>query len=277
MAPEPEVTTLPSLHPPNPESSADYTPYKRTGVPIVIDNGSTTIRYGFATSQTPQSGPNIIAKYRDRRTNRPILLFGEAVEAETGAKSQAKTPWEGDVLLNFDALVSSECFCALVILNHAQEASLDHTFIRLGCDTETVEHPVIMTERMCTPIHSRACKNPFAIAFCICLLYVVTSELLFELYRVPRTAYCLDSMMSFYHNSHPTDPSVFAGDGCVISFNTASTSVIPVLSGRGIMSRAKRSFSREVVYQPVLIFTKSTLGCNSVFRLSGQIGSVEVP
>ena len=35
-----------------------------------------------------------------------ILLFGDAIDAEGGAKSQAKTPWEGDVLLNFDALVS---------------------------------------------------------------------------------------------------------------------------------------------------------------------------
>jgi actin-related protein 5 len=106
MQPEPEITTLPSLRPPNAETSADYGPYRETGVPIVIDNGSTTIRYGFATSQTPQSGLNIIAKYRDRRTNRPILLFGDAVDAESGAKSQSKTPWEGDVLLNFDALVS---------------------------------------------------------------------------------------------------------------------------------------------------------------------------
>lgn len=104
---EAEITSLPASRLPVPESTADYNPFRGTNLPIVIDNGSTTIKYGFSTSQTPHTGPNLIAKYRDRRTNRPILLFGDAVDAETGAKSQSKSPWEGDVLLNFDALVRS--------------------------------------------------------------------------------------------------------------------------------------------------------------------------
>jgi actin-related protein 5 len=40
--------------------------------------------------------------------------------------------------------------------------------------------------------------------------------------------------MSFYQNHGP------GADGLVLSFNTASTSVIPILSGKGIMSHAKR-------------------------------------
>ena len=47
-----------------------------------------------------------MAKYKERKTNKPLLLFGEAIDSESGARAQAKTPWEGDVLLNFDALVS---------------------------------------------------------------------------------------------------------------------------------------------------------------------------
>ena len=43
--------------------------------------------------------------YKERKTNKPLLLFGEGIDVEGGARSQAKTPWEGDVLLNFDALV----------------------------------------------------------------------------------------------------------------------------------------------------------------------------
>ena len=54
----------------------------------------------------PLRAANIVARYKERRTNKPLLLFGEGVEIESGAKSQAKMPWEGDVLLNFDALVS---------------------------------------------------------------------------------------------------------------------------------------------------------------------------
>lgn len=69
---------------------------------------------------------------------------------------------------------------------------------------------------------------------------VVTSELMFELYSVPSLTYCVDSVMSFYHNNLPSPPVPFAADGMVISFNTASTSVIPVMQGKGIMSHAKR-------------------------------------
>lgn len=73
--------------------------------------------------------------------------------------------------------------------------------------------------------------------YTVCL---VTSELVFELYSVPSLTYCVDSLMSLYHNNLPTPPNPYSSDGLVISFNTASTSVIPVLSGKGIMSNAKR-------------------------------------
>lgn len=70
---------------------------------------------------------------------------------------------------------------------------------------------------------------------------------MFELYGVPKLLYCVDSMMSFYNNNHQQNNSTlsqltspFLADGLVISFNTASTSVIPVLSGRGILNQCKR-------------------------------------
>lgn len=37
-----------------------------------------------------------------------------------------------------------------------QENSLDYAFLQLGIDTPTVEHPLMMSERLCTPLHSRA-------------------------------------------------------------------------------------------------------------------------
>ena len=64
---------------------------------------------------------------------------------------------------------------------------------------------------------------------------------MFEQYSVPSLAYCIDSVMSFYQNHLPsTSNALFVQDGLIISFNTASTSVIPILSGRGILSQAKR-------------------------------------
>ncbi|KAF8876485.1 hypothetical protein BD779DRAFT_1613295 [Infundibulicybe gibba] len=202
------ITILPTAPAPSiPLFPQSYDDHRSERTPLIIDNGSTTLRWGFSTSQTPQTGPNVIAKYKERKNNKPLLLFGEAVDVESGAKGQARTPWEGDVLLNSDAL----------------ENALDHAFIQLGIDTPTVDHPILMSERLCTPLHSR----------------VLTSELLFEQYSVPSTAYCVDSIMSFYKNSHSSDAS-FTSDGLVLSFNTASTSIIPMLNGRGILSHAKR-------------------------------------
>ncbi|KAJ7924371.1 chromatin remodeling complex subunit [Mycena leptocephala] len=197
------VTRMPSPAPPAlPPPPSPYDEHRSQRTPLVIDNGSTNLRYGFATSDSPRSGLNVIAKYKERRTNKPLLLFGDGVDVEGGARIQARTPWEGDVLLNFDAL----------------ENALDYAFIQLSIDADSIDHPMIMTERLCSPMHSRS----------------LTSELLFEQYSVPSVAYCVDSVMSFYQNHGP------GADGLVLSFNTASTSVIPILSGKGIMSHAKR-------------------------------------
>ncbi|KAF8439468.1 chromatin remodeling complex subunit [Boletus edulis BED1] len=203
------LPVLPIYTPPN-----SYDPFRDTHVPLIIDNGASTLRFGFSTSGsktalTPHAVPNVIARFKERKYNQPLLLFGDGVDAESGAKGQTKTPWEGDVLLNFDAL----------------EHALDCAFIQLGIDASSVEHPVLMTERLGSPLHSRA----------------LTSELMFEQYSVPTLAYCIDSVMSFYQNNISSIPNAsFAEDGLVISFNTASTSVIPVLSGKGILSQAKR-------------------------------------
>ena len=81
------------------------------------------------------------------------------------------------------------------------------------------------------------CVLLFSLWLCTLTVKPVTSELMFELYSVPSLAYCVDGMMSFYHNNLPSEAPF---DGLVVSFNTASTSVIPVLGGKGIMSHAKR-------------------------------------
>ena len=95
--------------------------YAGTESDIIIDNGSTTFRWGF-TQHEPRTAPNVVARYKERRNNRPLLLFGEAVDCESGARGQARTPWEGDVLLNFDALVC----CSISYI------SLLSTYHRLG-------------------------------------------------------------------------------------------------------------------------------------------------
>ena len=106
------IHPLPTMYlPTQPPTPEPYAPHRDAQTPIVIDNGSTTLRWGFGTSDAPASGPNAVAKYKERKTNKPLLLFGEAIDVESGARGQARTPWEGDVLLNFDALVSPPPCC----------------------------------------------------------------------------------------------------------------------------------------------------------------------
>lgn len=100
------ITRLPTPFPAAVTDPDSYEEYRYKGTPLIIDNGSSTLRFGFSTSSTPRYGSNAIAKYKERKFNQPLLLFGEAIDVESGAKSQTRTPWEGDVLLNFDALVS---------------------------------------------------------------------------------------------------------------------------------------------------------------------------
>ena len=69
-----------------------------------------------------------------------------------------------------------------------QEAVFDHVFSTLGVKSETVGHPVVMTEALCCPATSRE----------------GVSELLFELYGAPSVAYGVDSLFSRYHNQRAT-------------------------------------------------------------------------
>ena len=108
MTEEIEVIRLPNQPIPTVRQPESYEPFRGTETPLIIDNGSTNLRFGFATSASPMSAMNVVAKFKERKQNKPLLLFGDAVDVESGARTQARTPWEGDVLLNFDALVSGE-------------------------------------------------------------------------------------------------------------------------------------------------------------------------
>ena len=117
--PPSSIHLLPTTYQPTlPPQAESYDLHRDKRTPIIIDNGSTNLRWGFGSSSkpteepTPFTGPNAVAKYKERKTNKPLLLFGEAIDSESGARGQARTPWEGDVLLNFDALVSTDPYYA---------------------------------------------------------------------------------------------------------------------------------------------------------------------
>ncbi|CAG8761862.1 26539_t:CDS:10, partial [Dentiscutata erythropus] len=149
-------------------------------------------RVGWATDISP----------RYRKLNQSILLVGNDVYTDATAKTNAKSAFDGNVVYNFETM----------------ESVLDYIFIKLGIDTDRVNHPILMTEPVCNPSHSRK----------------LMSELLFECYRVPSVCYGIDALMSFHCNGLSSDEG-----GIVISSGHTTTHVIPVF-GRSVLGQTKR-------------------------------------
>lgn len=72
----------------------------------MIPTGATDFRYGWADStKGPFTSTNAMAKYKDRKTNAPLLLFGDAIEADASSRLATKYAWESDILTSPDVLV----------------------------------------------------------------------------------------------------------------------------------------------------------------------------
>jgi actin-related protein 5 len=88
-----------------------------------------------------------------------------------------------------------------------------------------------MTEKLANPLYTRASRSRQ-------LIYSdladgsVTSELLFELYNAPSITYGIDSLFAFSRQKRQ--------EGLAISMGNNATTVIPIVGGRGILSRSKR-------------------------------------
>lgn len=171
---------------------------------LCLFTGSSELRAGFASSDT-SSGPafafdNVISKFKDRKRGASYLLAGSDCYLDASSRSSTRSAFDTDVVTNFDVM----------------ENVLDHTFVKLGIDGSTVPHPILMTETLCNPTHSRT----------------LMSELLFENYGVPSVCYGLDSLFSAYQND--------VRDGLVVSSGKMSTTVVPLLDGRGLIDFSKR-------------------------------------
>jgi hypothetical protein len=49
----------------------------------------------------------LVSKYKDRKLNKTVLLYGREAEMDAAARGHAKQIWDGDVLTGADYLVSS--------------------------------------------------------------------------------------------------------------------------------------------------------------------------
>ncbi|CAB4425114.1 unnamed protein product [Rhizophagus irregularis] len=82
--------------------------------------------------------------------------------------------WGGRTMFRQDYNSIACAFDGNVVYNfETMEYILDYIFFKLGINTDKVYHPVLMTEPVCNPNHSRR----------------LMSELLFESYDVPSLKY----------------------------------------------------------------------------------------
>ncbi|KAL8899006.1 MAG: hypothetical protein Q9207_006415 [Kuettlingeria erythrocarpa] len=176
-----------------------------SGTVIVIDNGASLLRAGWAFDKSPRiSYPAAVARYRDRKINRTVSYVGYNAFADATTRGQIRNAFEPgtNVVGNWDVM----------------EGLLDYAFTGLGISAqdEGVGRPILMTEPVANLGYSRK----------------TMTELLFECYSAPSIAYGIDSLFSYRFNG--------GHNGLVVSSSHTATHLIPVLDSKPVMSSATR-------------------------------------
>ncbi|XP_028842480.1 actin-related protein 5 [Denticeps clupeoides] len=176
--------------------------------PLVVDNGSFESRVGWACAALPE----------------PRLRF-RSVAARSRGAARSETQVGNDIpnLEPLRWLVRSQFDRNVVVNFEIQELMFDYAFMHLGVNTEgRVEHPVVLTEAPCNPLHCRQ----------------MMSELLFECYGVPHVSYGVDALFSFQLNARRrAEPP---RTGLVVSSGYHCSHVLPVIDGRLDAANCKR-------------------------------------
>ncbi|KAK2851187.1 hypothetical protein Q5P01_007463 [Channa striata] len=174
-----------------------------TPAPIVIDNGSFQTRAGWAAAADEFDSPRLLFRSvaaRSRGAARSETQIGNDISNLEPLRWLLKSQFDRNVVVNFEI----------------QELIFDYVFTHLGFASEgSVEHPVVLTEAPCNPLHCRQ----------------MMSELLFECYRVPYVSYGVDGLYSFYYNNTRSNiqPS---HTGIVLSSGYQCSHILPVINGR---------------------------------------------
>ncbi|KKY26269.1 putative chromatin remodeling complex subunit [Phaeomoniella chlamydospora] len=172
---------------------------------IVIDNGANQVKAGFSFDKSPRYlfSP-IMARYRDRKLNKPCCFIGNDAYVDATTRGQIRTAFEPgtSIVSNWDVM----------------EGILDYTFIKLGVDGAegSIGRPVVMTEPVANLGYTRRMMN----------------EILFECYSAPSVTYGIDSLFSYRYNN--------GTDGLIISSSHTATHVIPVLNSKPVLLSSAR-------------------------------------
>lgn len=174
--------------------------------PIAIDFGSYNVRAGY----TGLSDPNLIfptrlTRHRDRKVGKTFTFIGNDTRLDQTLRSQSKTPFDGSIITNWDYV----------------EDIMEYTFHHLGVKPNNgVQNPLIINERLACLQSQR--QNWY--------------QILFETFNLPKVAFGIDSLFSFYYNTQANNKS----NGIVINCSHEETDIIPIMEGQPILAECKR-------------------------------------
>lgn len=191
-------------------------------VPIVIDNGSGTIRAGFAGEEIPSCYfPSFVGRPKHPR----VMAGGLEGDSFIGQRAQdlrgllkIRYPLEHGIVTNWEDMES--------IWHYVYENELK---------TLPEEHPVLLTE---PPLNPRANRD-------------MAAQLMFEAFNVPALYMSIQAVLSLYASGRTTGVVLDSGDGV--------SHAVPVFEGFAIPNSIRRIdvAGRDVTEQMQLLLRKA--------------------
>uniref|UniRef100_A0A0A0KLP3 Actin-related protein 5 n=1 Tax=Cucumis sativus TaxID=3659 RepID=A0A0A0KLP3_CUCSA len=180
------------------QRQSDFNHFPST-TPIVIDNGASAFRIGWAGESDPRViFRNIVQRPRHKATGETVTIVGDhdpsLMKYFDCTRSGPRSAFDGNVVYQFEIM----------------EYVLDFGFDRLGASGPEIDHPVLITECVCNPVQSRS----------------KMAELLFETYGVPSIAFGVDAAFSYLYNQQL---GICDKDGLAICPGFTASHVIPLL------------------------------------------------
>ncbi|XP_072993227.1 actin-related protein 5 isoform X1 [Typha latifolia] len=193
-----------------PTRQSDYNRFPPS-TPIVIDNGGSTFRIGWAGESEPRvTFRNVVQRPRHRATGEVVTIVGDHDPALMKyfdcTRSSPRSAFDNDVVYQFEIM----------------EYVLDYAFDLLGAGSSKVDHPILMTESICNPVSSRA----------------KMAELLFETYGVPSIAFGVDAAFSYKYNQQL---GICGEDGLTVCAGLTTCHVIPFVKGEPVYDACCRT------------------------------------
>nr|XP_016496078.1 PREDICTED: actin-related protein 5-like isoform X1 [Nicotiana tabacum] len=192
------------------ERQSDYSSFS-SSCPIVIDNGASYFRVGWAGENDPRViFRNIVQRPRHKTTGETVTVVGDHNPALLKyfdcTRSGPRSAFESNVVYQFEIM----------------EYILDFGFDRLGADQSQIDHPILITECACNPVQSRG----------------KMAELLFESYGVPSVAFGVDAAFSYKYNQQL---GICKDIGLAISSGFTTSHVIPFINGEPVYEACCRT------------------------------------